>query len=549
MADELDHGRESYRRRAWGEAYASLAHVDRSTPLGAGDLDLLATSAYLVGRNAEFERILDRAHHAHLEAGDRVRAARCASWLGLMLLLRGEPGHATGWLARARRLLEDHDCAEQGYLLLPAAEQHLAEDAGEAAYAVAARAAETGERFGDADLIACARHVQGRALIRQGQVRSGLALLDEAMVAVVAGELSPIVSGLIYCSVIEACQQVYASSRAREWTTALAGWCDQQPEMVAFTSTCLVHRAEILQLRGAWPDAMAEACRACERSSADVEPKPPAAAFYRQAEIHRLRGEFAAAEEAYRSASRAGVEPQPGLALLRLAQGRTDAAYAAIRRVTSARTDPLERATVLPAFIEIMLAAGDLPEARSACGELSEIAERFDPDAGVLAAIAAHARGAVALAEGDTHAALGALRRAFEGWRVAEAPYEAARVRVLVGQACRALGDDEGAALELGAARAEFERLGAAPDVDRIDRIDRIDSLARGGAPERAYGLTPRELQVLRLVAAGKTNKAIALELSLSERTIDRHASNIFRKLDVSSRAAATAHAYDHKLL
>jgi DNA-binding CsgD family transcriptional regulator len=541
MVDRLKQGRESYRRRAWGDAYQSLSLTDQATPLGVEDLELLATSAYLTGRDLDFHRFLDRAHHAHQKAGDRVRAARCAFWLGLSLFLRGEPAQASGWLARAQRLVEGHDCVEQGYLLLPVAEQHLAQGSGNAAHATAAGVAEIGDRFGDADLIACARHVQGRALIQQGQVQDGLGLLDEAMLAVIAGELSPIMTGLIYCSVIEACQQVFALSRAREWTSALARWCEQQRELVAFTGTCLVYRAEIMLFHGDWPDAMAEACRACERFSQGVDRNPPAAAFYQRAELHRLRGEFAAAEEAYRSASRFGCEPQPGLALLRMAQGRTDAACAAIRRVLSAATDRLQRAKLLPAHIEIMLAIGDTQEARNACREFEEIAGEFATD--VLRAMAAHARGAVALAEGDARAALGPLRRAFEVWRHVEAPYEAARVRVLIGLACRSLADDEAGGLEISAARAVFERLGAAPE------LARLDSFGNRATSAHRHGLTSRELQVLRLIAAGKTNKAIATELFLSERTIDRHVSNILTKLNVPSRAAATAYAYAHKLL
>jgi DNA-binding CsgD family transcriptional regulator len=541
MLEQLIRGRESYRRRAWGDAYQALSVADQRTPLGIDDLELLATSAYLIGRDRDFHRFLDRAHHAHVQAGARVRAARCAFWLGLTLLFRGETGQATGWLARARRLIEGCDCVEHGYLLLPAAEQHLAEGDSDAAHTAAAGGAEIGARFEDPELIACARHLQGRALIQQDQLQAGLALLDEAMLAVIAEQLSPIMTGLIYCSVIEACQEVFALSRAREWTSALNRWCEKQPEIVAFTDTCLVHRAEIMQFHGGWGDALSEASRACERSRQGGTPEPPAAALYRQAEIHRLRGQFPAAEEAYRNASRLGWEPQPGLALLRLAQGRTDAACAAIRRVLSAATDRRRRAKLLPAYIEVMLATGDFQEARSASRELEGIAEKFGMD--VLRAMAAQARGAVELAEGDAGAALARLRPAFEAWRQVEAPYEAARVRVLIGLACRSLGDDEAAGLELGAARAGFERLGAGPE------LARLKSLSKSATSADAHGLTPRELQVLRLITAGKTNKAIATELSLSERTIDRHVSNILRKLNVPSRAAATAYAYNHKLL
>lgn len=541
MLDALEQARESYRRQAWGDAYRSLALADRAAPLESEDLELLATSAYLIGRDLDFERFTERAHHAHLEADDPVRAARCAFWSGLSLLFRGKTAQASGWLARARRLVEGRDCVEQGYLLLPVAEQHLAEGEGDAAYTTAIDAAAIGERFADADLTACARHLQGRALIRRGEVHAGLVLLDEAMLAVVAGELSPIITGLVYCSVIEVCQQVYSLSRAQEWTSALARWCDRQPEMIAFSGTCLLHRAEIMRLHGAWPDAMAEARRACERFSRAGDREPPAAAFYQQAEMHRLRGDFEAAEEAYGKASRSGWEPQPGFALLRMAQGRSDAAGAAIRRVVRAAADPLERAKLLPAQVEIALAAGDLQEAHRASRELEAIAQRFD--SGVLDAMAAHARGAVEHAEGDAQAALSSLHRALEVWQQVEAPHEAARVQVLIGLACLALGDDDGGRLALDAARAVFEQLGAAPD------LARLDSLGQSATSARRHRLTDRELQILRLVAAGKTNKAIAAELFLSERTIDRHVSNILSKLDVPSRAAATAYAYQHDLL
>jgi len=540
MVETLQQGRESYRRRAWANAYMSLSLADQTCPLGADDLELLGTSAYLIGRDMDSERIFERAHRAHVAAGDQVRAARGAFWLGLCVLLRGEIGPASGWLSRARRLLDSRDCVEQGYLLLPAAEQCLAEGDAETAYDAAIRAAGVGERFGDADLMACARHLQGRALIRQGHIKHGLVLLDEAMLAVTAGELSPIITGLVYCSVIEACQEVYALSRAREWTSALSRWCEQQPDMVAFTATCLVRRAEVLQLHGAWPDALSEAYRACERSQ-DANRKPPGAAFYQQAEIHRLRGEYVAAEEAYRGASRLGCEPQPGLALLRLAQGRPDVACAAIRRVANAATDRLQRAKLLPAYVEVMLATGDLEEARIACREFAELAESIDTDA--LRAMAAHSRGAVELAEGDARAALCSLRQASAAWQKVEVPYAAACVRMLTGVACRLLGDEETAGFEFGAARAAFQQLGAAPDVARLDALESAE------APTPRQLLTSRELQVLRLVAAGKTNKVIASALSLSERTIDRHVGNILTKLDVSSRAAATAYAFRHKLL
>ena len=539
---ELDRARQHYRQRAWTDAFQALFRADQEIPLDAEDLELLAMSAYLIGRDDEYLSALERAHHAHLNAGQRACAVRCAFWLGLRLHFREETGRATGWLSRAERLLEPEagECAERGYLLLPVVEQRIQSGDFESAYAVAADAAAIGERCGDADLIACARHQQGRIRLQQGQVEIGLALLDETMIAVTAGELSPLVTGLMYCSVIQACQQVYAIDRSREWTVALAQWCDGQPDMVAFAGVCQVHRSEIMQFQGAWPDAIEEARRACARSQG-VNRQATAAAFYQQAELHRLQGAFAEAEEAYRNASRLGLEPQPGLALLRLAQERTEAAAAAIRRATGATADPLKRMSLLPAYVEIILAAGDIRDARNACQELGEIAQSFDT--GVPGAIAAQACGAVDLAEGDAQAALGSLRRAFEVWHRIEAPYAVARARVLIGLACRALGDEDGAGLEIDAARSVFERLGATPD------LARIESLLNGAPSGHAYRLTPRELQVLRLVAAGGTNKAIASKLSLSEKTIDRHVSNIFAKLDVPSRTAATAFAYQHKLI
>lgn len=541
--DNLKRGREHYERRAWADAYRSLSLADLAGPLGVEDLELLAKSAYLIGREDEYLRALDRAHHAYLDAGECAHGARSAFWIGLCLLFRGEAGPATGWFGRAQRLVEREglDCAEQGYLLLPLVERQLSDSDSQAAYATAVRAADIGERFEESDLIACARHLQGRALMQQGQVERGLALLDEAMVAVIAGELSPLMTGLIYCSVIDSCLEAYALARAREWTSALAQWCAEQPQLVSFTGTCLVHRAEVMQLNGAWPDAIEEARRACTGFSRGVEQQAPGAAFYQQGEVHRLRGEFKAAEEAYRQASHRGFDPQPGLALLRMTQGRANDAAAAIRRVTTSTRDKLQRTRLLPAYVEIMLAMGDIQEARSASRELDEIADAHDIR--VLRAIAAHSRGSVELAEGDAGAAVRSLRGAFETWQQVEAPYPAARVRELVGLACRALDDDDGARLELEAARVVFERLGALPD------LARVDLLAKNAPPAQLHGLTAREMQVLRLVAAGKTNKAIAAELFLSHRTVDRHVSNVFDKLDVTSRAAATNYAHKHKLV
>lgn len=537
----LDQGREAYARSAWAQAYESLARADELEPLAAADLELLATSAYMLGREDEWREIMERAFQRRSEAAERRPAARLAFWIGTQLALRGEMGPATGWLGRAQRLLEgEGDCVEQGYLLIPVVFQHEAEGDLEGAAATAAAAAETGERFGDKDLFALAVHAQGDILVRAGKVREGLGLLDEAMVAVTEGELSsPIVTGIVYCGVILACEHVYELRRAKEWTAALTRWCEQQPDLVAFNGRCLVHRAQILQLQGAWPDALAEAERADERFEQSMNRAAAARSAYLRGEVHRLRGEFAEAEEAYRRTSRLGSEPQPGLALLRLAQGSHEAAAAAIRRVVGETTDPMRRAGLLPAYAEIVLAAGELEEARSACRELEQICEQCESD--MLKAMLAGARGAVELAAGEAADALVSLRRASQAWQELEAPYEAARVRVLAGVACRELGDEEAFGLELEAARSAFEELGAAPDVAAADELQ--------GKTAGAHGLTARELEVLRLVATGKSNREIASALVISEHTVARHVQNIFRKLGVASRTAAGAYAFEYDLL
>jgi len=538
---ELARGGEAAGRLAWADAYTALSLADRSSSLAGEDLELLATAAYLLGRTDDCLRALQRAQQRHAEGGDPRRAARCAFWLWFHLINQGELAQASGWLARANRLLEhEQECAERGYLLLPVAFQHVAAGDYAGARRTAARAAAIGRRVADADLVALALVLHGRAMVREGRVAEGLVLLDEAMVAVVAGELSPPVAGTVYCSVIDACQEILEWRRAHEWTAALAAWCGKQPDMVTFTGQCLVHRAEILQLHGAWPQAVEEAKRAGERLVQGADSYVNGSAFYQQAEGYRVLGDFTAADDAYRQASRWGLEPQPGLALLRLAQGRTDAAEAAIRRVVAETSEKFRRAKLLPAHVEIMLAVGDVQAARDAADELTGITERYGTPA--LRAVAGHAHGAVLLAEGDARAAVVVLRGAWQVWRELEAPFEAARVRVLVGLGCRALGDEEAAAMELDAARSVFAQLGAAPELARLETLD-------GREASKGHGLTARELQVLRLLAAGKTNHAIATNLVLAEKTVDRHVSNIYTKLGVSSRAAATAYAYQHRLL
>ena len=383
------------------------------------------------------------------------------------------------------------------------------------------------------------RQGRGRTLINLGRIAEGVALMDEVMVSVTTGDVSPIIVGTIYCSVIEGCYEMFDLQRAHEWTSALAAWCASQPDLVPYRGQCLVRRAEIMQLHGEWPDAMDEAIRACECLS----DQPAAyAAFAQQAELHRLRGEFAKADEAYRQATLASRRPQPGIALLRLAQRQIEGAVAAISRVMDDAQDRRTRARALIVQVEVMLAAKDVGAARAAIDELLQIAALFD--APFLNASAAQAQGAVLLAEGDARAALGPLRQAWTEWEELGAPYEAACVRVLLARACRALGDHASADQELDAARSTFESLGAVPDLDRVR-----DLLSRDDEPKLLGGLTHREVEVLKLVATGRTNRAIADELEISEKTVARHLSNIFTKLDISSRAAATAYAYQHHLI
>jgi DNA-binding CsgD family transcriptional regulator len=539
---DLDRGREAFGRREWGLAYAGLSAADSVAPLELDDLERLAVAAALTGHDADSEDAWARAFRGLTRRGARPRAARCAFWLGVGLLNRGEAAQGEGWLGRGRRQLEGGlgECAEMGYLALPAAISQVYGGQAAAACAAASTAADLGERCGDLDLVAFARLVQGRALMRMGHTAEGMALLAEVMVAVLGDEVSPMLAGDIYCSVIEGCNEVYDLRRAREWTAALTKWCEAQPDLVPYRGHCQVHRAEIMLRDGAWADAAGTASDAYVRLTRP--PPQPAAgeAAYLLAELHRLRGEYAPAEESYREASRWGREPQPGLALLRLAQGRTDTAEASIRRTLAEVADPATRPVTLAAAVEIRLAAVDLTGALEAVTELVGIAAAVD--APIVQALAAHWSGAAHVTAGEQSAASAALRRAVSLWQQVGVPYEGARARMLLGQVCRDAGDEDTARMEFDAAATVFARLGAAPDVARIE------ALTRRRAPAPA-GLSAREVEVLRQVATGRSNREIAADLVLSEATVARHVSNILTKLGVRSRSAATAFAFEHRLV
>jgi len=526
----------------WKDTYERLCELDKGSSLEPMSLLELATSAYLIGNERESLDALVRAHQGFVRGRDLHRGAAIAAQIASWLMSKGDAAQAAGWMARAARLIEEcgEEGVERGYLLIPKARQALANGQMAEAEAHFADAVRIGERFGDADLINLARQGRGRALVELGEVPRGVALLDETMVAVTAGEVSTISAGIIYCSVLSACADMFDVGRAREWTNALTRWCEAEPDMVPYRGECLVHRAEIISLQGVWPDALHEALLACERLSEPPGQPAFAAAVYQVGELHRLRGDLEKAETAYRRAGEAGRSPYPGLALLRLAQGRRDDAAGAICRVLQEARHRRARSKLLSAAVEILLACGDVAAARQAADELEGLAATIATP--FLQATAAQARGAVLLAEGDPSAALSACRTAWTLWRDLDVRYEAARAQVLIAEACRRLDDRDSAEMELDAACRTFQQLGAKLDLARLQ--------PPGASSGRsAAGLTARELQVIRLVATGRTNRGIADELGLSEKTVARHIANIFNKVGVSSRAAATAYAFEHRLI
>jgi DNA-binding CsgD family transcriptional regulator len=554
-ADAIEQGRTAFDRRAWSAAHRWLSAADATGAMEPEDLQRLAVSGFLTGRDGSAEDAWARAHRAFSDRGDIDAAVRCAFWLGMVLVTgRGDEVRAGGWIARAHRLVDEaglQDHAVRGYLLLPAALRELDTGDAELARDAFVEAAEIGRRSHEVDLVALAQLGQGQSLIRMGEPRHGAELLDEVMVEVEGDRVSPLTAGIVYCAVILACQQIFDLPRAQAWTRALSRWCDEQPDLVRFRGPCLVHRSELAALRGDWDTAVAEADRACRRLA---DPPDPAVglAWYQRAELHRLKGQVSAAETAYERAATRGHDPHPGLALLWLAKGRTEAAAAAIRRAIGERRNPYPgvvdevagprpRAEMLAAGVEILVAEGDLPAAGMAADELQRMAAECETP--LFTAVAARALGTVLLARDEPSQALELFGRARRCWAEVQAPYETARTRVLVARALRALGDDDTASIEERAAAEVFGEVGASLD------LDRLEARAAGDAAGPTDRLTARELEVIRLVAAGRTNREIADELVISDKTVARHLHNVFTKLDLPNRSAATAWAYEHELM
>jgi DNA-binding CsgD family transcriptional regulator len=523
----------------WGDAFRLFSGVERDA-LDIDDLDRLATASYLTGHDEDAFGYWARAHQMCVDDGAVHRAAYFGMRLGQGLGFKGDFARCRGWIDRTARLLDDAgiDCVEQGYLEYGLAMIRLFE-AGDVAGARAhfVQAGKIGARYVHRELVTLARIGEGRMLIYLGEIADGMALLDEAMVSIEARELGSLSTGDAYCTVIDACAELLDLVRCYSWTESFTRWCESQQELVLYRGHCFLHRAEMLELQGGWPEALVEARRACDRLAAPVNPAAFAGACMVEGDLLRLVGDFAGADSAYQRANEFGRDPQPGLALLRLAQGRIDVAEAMIRRVVGETEDPMSRARMLGPCVEVILAAGDTVAARTAADELRVLAAELATP--YLRAHAARTCGAVLLAEGHANTALVELRRAFNDFHALGVRYEAARTRLLIADACEALGDHDAAAMETTAAGSTLESLGATPTMGSITPP----------AASPPAGLTERELEVLILLARGKTNRVIADELFISEKTVASHVSHIFTKLAVTSRSAATAYAYDHHLV
>lgn len=539
QVDPLAEARAALDTGAWETAHAAFSACDRAT-LTAADLDAAADAAWWTSRLDESIELRQLAHSRYLEQGEALRAAYAAWLLYFDYLEKGMSGSASGWLQRARRLLEPvPESAEHGYLAL--ADSGVLADKGDLSGSREAieRALEIGRRTDDRALVAMAIQNLGRNLIAAGAMSEGIALLDEAMTAALADGLPPLFTGWIFCDVLGACLQVADLGRAGEWSDAALRWCAARNVTRSFHGLCLLYRLQVTTAHGWWDEAETEAGRASDYL-ASLHPYLSGEALYTLGEIRRRRGDFTGAERMFAKAHGLGREPQPGLALVRLAQGKTTSAAGALQ---AALRDPpanlIDRSRLLSAAVEIFLADGNPEAARSCCTELDRLADPAQSP--LLTATADAANGAMAFASGDPATAIALLRRAWALWQDLRLPYEAARVRILMGRANRADGNEERARLEIEAGLEELERLGAAYDAQEARAL-----LQRRPT---AAGLSSREVEILRLVASGRTNREIATELSLSAHTVVRHVHNIYTKVGVSSRAAATAFAFEHDLV
>ena len=536
VATRLGQARELHAQSLWAEAYRHFSAAG-AEGLDAEDLERYAEAAQILGRGDEAIQLLRRAFDTRVDAGEVDRAITAAFWLWQALIINAEFARASGWAAQVRRSLPDVD---SGWLLITEAYFLIAAADYDQAAQLLAHAADAGSRQRDTDLVAFATTVWGRALIKAGRLREGLSRLDEAMLPVVERDTSPRATSMLYCSAIATCHEAREFGRAREWTHALGAWLDTLPRLGgAYFGNCRIYRAHLMCLCGSWREALEEVAFVCDDLGGNYGQLVASHAFYQLGEIYRLLGN-PEAEASYRRAGELGGPTQPGLSLLRLAQGEVDKAVLGIRRAFAETEGQLERLDLLSTGVTVMLAAGDINAAREAVAELAGIAAVYRAP-GVQAELAA-ARGAVALSEDDPARALPLLRSAARTWREIDAPHAVATVSVLIGLACRAIGDDDGAQVEFESAKSTFARLGARPDLRRVEEL-----LRPAAAGPR--GLTARELEVLRLVAAGRTNHAIAIELFVSERTVHRHLSNIFDKLGVHSRTAAASYAIQHRIV
>ncbi|MGH3474017.1 MAG: helix-turn-helix domain-containing protein [Aeromicrobium sp.] len=538
IVDELIRGREAFGRHEWMVAHDRLSAPDLEK-LEPADLRALSTAAFLIGDIETSVRALQRSFQVHTDADDPRAAARDALELTFILDASGNEAAGKGWLAKAARALESEpeDVPERGFLQMHLMFQNIFSGQFEAGFDLAKKVTEAGRRHHEGDLVAIGLVCQGRMTIYSGRVPDGLGLLDEAMAGVAAGEVSPIMSGRVYCTMIDACQELNDFRRMKDWTHLLSTWCEQQQGLIPYTAQAATHRAQIMRAHGAWSDALDELTQAEARYEAHAMDSAVGDVHYERAEILRLTGDLDASAAAYAAADEHGRDPQPGLSLLWLAQGRVDSSTSVVRRLLDEVPDPVHRSRVLPVAMRVLLAAGDVDGANDAVDELAQIAASFASAA--LSAEADYARGSMCLAQDDPAAALPHLRKAWRGWLDLGARYEAAWARTRIGQAFRAMDDEDSAAAELAVAGRTFTELGARLAEQEVQRL-----LGRA----RPDGLTARELEVLRLVAAGRTNPQIAAELFLSEKTVARHLSNIFGKTNVKSRTEAAAYAFQHQL-